>query len=173
MAYKEILAKAKNDLENTVFPEGTPEYLKSCTFNLNESDLNDLVRDIAQVEKFKKVIDFLKLNFNISLDSKLRISDGNECIQTFIIHLPENTTIDEMFEIIPEVLCSDQRCYTVGYSKKELKMYIRYLKKTIKTLTKMDTWIWTPLGSCFNTINNLKKELKYYQEQLSNLKKGL
>lgn len=61
----------------------------------------------------------------------------------------------------------------MGYSKKDLKMYIRYLKKTIKILTKMDTWIWNPLGSCFNTINNLKKELKYYQEQLSNLKKDL
>ena len=57
--------------------------------------------------KFKKVIDFLKLNFNISLDSKLRIDDGSECIQTFIVHLPENTTIDEMFEIIPEVLCNE------------------------------------------------------------------
>ena len=61
----------------------------------------------------------------------------------------------------------------MGYSKKDLKMYIRCLKKTIKMLTKMDTWIWNPLGSCFNTINNLKKELKYYQEQLINLKKGL
>ncbi len=57
--------------------------------------------------KFKKVIDFLKLNFNISLDSKLRIDDGSECIQTFLVPLPENTTIDEMFEIIPEVLCND------------------------------------------------------------------
>ena len=106
MAYKETLNKAKNDLENTVFPEGTPEYLKSCTFNLNKSDLNDLLKDLAQVEKFKKVIDFLKLNFDISLDSKLRISDGSECVQSFIVYLPENTTIDEMFEIIPEVLCN-------------------------------------------------------------------
>ena len=56
--------------------------------------------------RFKKVIDFLKLNFNISLDSKLRIDDGSECVQTFLVHLPENTTIDEMFEIIPEVLCN-------------------------------------------------------------------
>ena len=57
--------------------------------------------------RFKKVIDFLKLNFNISLDSKLRIDDGSECVQTFLVHLPENTTIDEMFEIIPEVLCNE------------------------------------------------------------------
>lgn len=55
-------------------------------------------------DKLKKFIDFLKLNFDISLDSKLRISDGSECVQTFIIDLPENTTIDEMFEIIEEVL---------------------------------------------------------------------
>lgn len=106
MAYKEILAKAKNDLDNTVFPEWAPEYLKSCTFNLNKSDLNDLLNELDQVEKYKKVIEFLKLNFNISLDSKLRISDGSECAQSFIVYLPENTTIDEMFEIIPEVLCN-------------------------------------------------------------------
>lgn len=54
--------------------------------------------------KLKKAIDFLKLSFDISLDSKLRISDGSECVQTFIIYLPKNTTIDEMFEILKEVL---------------------------------------------------------------------
>ena len=106
MAYKEILVKAKNDLENTVFPDGTSECLKSCIFNLNKFELNDLLKDLDQLDKLKKVINFLKLNFNISLDSKLRIDDGSECIQTFIVHLPENTTIDEMFEIIPEVLCN-------------------------------------------------------------------
>ena len=107
MAYKEILAKAKNDLENTVFPEGTSECLKSCIFNLNKFELNDLLEDLDQLDKLKKVIDFLKLNFNISLDSKLRIDDGSECGQSFIVYyLPENTTIDEMFEIISEVLCN-------------------------------------------------------------------
>ena len=65
-----------------------------------------LKQKMNRLEKLEKVINFLKLNFNISLDSKLRIDDGSECIQTFIVHLPENTTIDEMFEIIPEVLCN-------------------------------------------------------------------
>ena len=67
-----------------------------------------LKQRMNRLEKLEKVINFLKLNFNISLDSKLRIDDGSECIQTFIVHLPENTTIDEMFEIIPEVLCNDK-----------------------------------------------------------------
>ena len=66
-----------------------------------------LKQKMNRLEKLEKVIDFLKLNFNISLDSKLRIDDGSECVQTFLVHLPENTTIDEMFEIIPEVLCND------------------------------------------------------------------
>ena len=66
-----------------------------------------LKQKMNRLEKLEKVINFLKLNFNISLDSKLRIDDGSECIQTFIVYLPENTTIDEMFEIIPEVLCND------------------------------------------------------------------
>lgn len=66
--------------------------------------LNNKHIDRPFIEKYQKFIDFLKLNFDISLDSKLRISDGNECVQTFIIDLPKNTTIDEMFEIIEEVL---------------------------------------------------------------------
>lgn len=66
--------------------------------------LNNKHIDRPFIEKYQKFIDFLKLNFDISLDSKLRISDGSECVQTFIIDLPENTTIDEMFEIIEEVL---------------------------------------------------------------------
>ncbi len=66
----------------------------------------------------------------------------------------------------------------MGYSKKELKMYIRCLKKTIKTLTKMDKWTWNPLVSLFSctyfsTINYLKEQLKYYQGHLNDLKKGL
>jgi len=60
----------------------------------------------------------------------------------------------------------------MGYSKKELKMYIRYLKRTIKMLGKMDKWTWSPLGPSFNTIKDLNEQLKYYQGQLNNLKKG-
>ena len=62
----------------------------------------------------------------------------------------------------------------MGYSKKELKMYIRYLKRTIKMLSKMEySWKWNPLGSSFNTIKDLINQLEYYQGQLNNLKKGL
>lgn len=71
--------------------------------------LNNKHIDRPFIEKYQKFIDFLKLNFDISLDSKLRISDGSECVQTFIIDLPENTTIDEMFEIIEEVLGNEKR----------------------------------------------------------------
>ena len=87
--YCENIEVIKQDLERLEKLEKENQELKKKTADL------------------KKVIDFLKLNFNISLDSKLRIDDGSECVQTFLVHLPENTTIDEMFEIIPEVLCNE------------------------------------------------------------------
>ena len=65
-------------------------------------------KDLDRLEKLEKVIKFLKLNFDMSLDSKLRISDGSECVQTFITYLPENTTIDEMFKTLKEVLENDK-----------------------------------------------------------------
>lgn len=71
---------------------------------LRKKELQTIKQDLDQLEKLEKVIDFLKLNFNISLDSKLRISDDSECVQTFITYLPENTTIDEMFKTLKEVL---------------------------------------------------------------------
>lgn len=71
---------------------------------LSNEDWDEVYKDLDRLKKLKKVIDFLKLNFNISLDSKLRISDDSECVQTFITYLPENTTIDEMFELLKEVL---------------------------------------------------------------------
>lgn len=58
----------------------------------------------------------------------------------------------------------------MGYNKKELKMYIKYLKRTIKMLNKMDKWTWNPLGPCFNTIEDLNKQLKYYQNKLTEVK---
>lgn len=74
--------------------------------NMEEKEsLEELKKENA---KLKKVIDFLKLNFDISLDSKLRISDESECVQTFVTYLPENTTIDEMFKVLREVLEDDK-----------------------------------------------------------------
>ena len=69
--------------------------------------LDIIKQDLNRLEKLEKVVDFLKLNFDISLDSKLRISDDSECVQTFITYLPENTTIDEMFKVLKEVIEND------------------------------------------------------------------
>lgn len=75
---------------------------------LRKKELQTIKQDLERLEKLEKVIDFLKLNFNISLDSKLRISDDSECVQTFITYLPENTTIDEMFKVLKEVFENDK-----------------------------------------------------------------
>lgn len=80
----------------------------------NEENFKIIKKDLDRLEKLEKVIDFLKLNFNISLDSKLRISDDSECVQTFITYLPENTTIDEMFKALKEVLENEQTRKKVG-----------------------------------------------------------
>lgn len=73
-----------------------------CEVYRNEVDI--ISKDLDRLEKLEKVIKFLKLNFNMSLDSKLRISDDSECVQTFVTYLPENTTIEEMFKVLREVL---------------------------------------------------------------------
>lgn len=78
-------------------------------FKIIEKDLESLEELKKENAKLKKVIDFLKINFDISLDSKLRISDESECVQTFVTCLPENTAIDEMFEALKEVLENDKR----------------------------------------------------------------
>ena len=70
----------------------------------NEENFKIIKKDLDRLEKLEKVIKFLKLNFNMSLDSKLRISDDSECVQTFVTYLPENTTIEEMFKVLREVL---------------------------------------------------------------------
>ena len=72
--------------------------------NENEELTNTIAETHYKMVRYKKFIDFLKINFNIVLDSKLRISDDLECVQTFIYDLPKNTTIKDMFEIIEEIL---------------------------------------------------------------------
>lgn len=112
MTPKEALQIIKDNL--------TPRTLGILTveFNIVEQDLDrlevleneneELTNTIAETHykmvRYKKFIDFLKINFNIVLDSKLRISDDLECVQTFIYDLPKNTTIKDMFEIIEEIL---------------------------------------------------------------------
>ena len=90
---KECLNKIQHYINGT---EITGKELLKCYENI--------YKDLDRLEKLEKVIKFLKLNFNISLDSKLRISDDSECVQTFVTYLPENTTIDEMFKTLKEVI---------------------------------------------------------------------
>ena len=52
-------------------------------------------------EKYKKVITWLKNTFEIALDSKVRISDGTDCIQAFPIDLKTNEVI---YDLLKEVL---------------------------------------------------------------------
>lgn len=92
-----ISKEAKVHIIDTINGDMNKEYF------INEI-LPKIEKDLDRLEKLEKVIDFLKLNFNMSLDSKLRISDDSECVQTFITYLPENTTIDEMFKALKEVL---------------------------------------------------------------------
>lgn len=93
--------EAKVHIIDTINGDMNKEYF------INEI-LPKIEKDLDRLEELEKVIVFLKLNFDISLDSKLRISDGSECVQTFITYLPENTTIDEMFKVLKEVLENDK-----------------------------------------------------------------
>lgn len=52
-------------------------------------------------EKYKKVITWLKNTFEITLDSKVRISDGTDCIQAFPIDLKTN---EVLYDLLKEVL---------------------------------------------------------------------
>ena len=99
MTSKEALELAILDSEKDLEEDENNQWVKNVLKGLKECQ-----KDLERLEKLEKVIDFLKLNFDISLDSKLRISDGSECVQTFITYLPENTTIDEMFKALREVV---------------------------------------------------------------------
>lgn len=112
-AYKEecdIIEKKLKRLDEIENLRTTPNALETCLANYMNKCI-DLEKENQELKdknnKLKKVIDFLKLNFDISLDSKLRIDDGSECVQSFIVYLPENTTIGEMFEILKEVLADE------------------------------------------------------------------
>lgn len=69
-------------------------------------DLEEEVKNTAsfymsKCEKFEKVIEFLKEQFKITLDSKLRISDGVDCIQAFPLLMKSNEVI---YDLLKEVL---------------------------------------------------------------------
>ena len=88
----------------SIYEEDIDIIFKGDLGEVHRNEVDIISKDLDRLEELEKVIKFLKLNFNISLDSKLRISDDSECVQTFITYLPENTTIDEMFKTLKEVI---------------------------------------------------------------------
>ena len=62
--------------------------------------LNDF-ETVKELEKLKKVIAWLKNTFEITLDSKVRISDGTDCIQAFPIDLKTN---EVLYDLLKEML---------------------------------------------------------------------
>ena len=108
VALEELLyyANLNFERENECKTEFTNK-LEQMDISDNEENSKIIEKDLDRLEKLEKVIEFLKLNYiyiSISPDGKLRISDCSECMQISITYLPENTTIDEMFKILKEVL---------------------------------------------------------------------
>ncbi|MCR5350091.1 MAG: hypothetical protein K6E20_03765 [Acholeplasmatales bacterium] len=60
----------------------------------------------------------------------------------------------------------------MGYSKKELKMYIKYIKKALKMINKMYKWKWIPVTKPLIIKLDLEEKLKYYTMKLNEIKKG-
>lgn len=67
---------------------------------LNSQDL-DIWQLHCKYGEYKKVITWLKNTFEITLDSKVRISDGTDCIQAFPIDLKTNEVI---YDLLKEIL---------------------------------------------------------------------
>lgn len=62
--------------------------------------LNDFRETLEIAKKYKRVIDWLKNTFEITLDSKLRISDEIDCIQAFPIDIDKNVVV---YDLLKEV----------------------------------------------------------------------
>lgn len=84
-----IKAKQENQ-ELKIFANQDIEKLHIGNKNLTEEN-----------EKYKKVIAWLKNTFEITLDSKVRISDGIDCIQAFPIDLKTN---EVLYDLLKEFL---------------------------------------------------------------------
>lgn len=68
----------------------------------NYQDMGRLYHKTAtRCDKLEKVIAFLKDTFEITLDSKLRISDGIDCVQAFPLNL---STHEIVYDDVKEVL---------------------------------------------------------------------
>lgn len=65
--------------------------------NKEIENLKKLIHD----NPYKKAIEWLKDTFEITLDSKVRISDGTDCIQAFPINLKTN---EVLYALLKEVL---------------------------------------------------------------------
>lgn len=87
----EALEKENKELKETI------EIRKQM--NINLIDFGTKLKQ--ENEKLKKVVDWIKHTFEITLDSKVRISDGIDCIQAFPIDLKTNEVI---YELLNEVL---------------------------------------------------------------------
>lgn len=67
----------------------------------------DIVEEgLEKLSKFEKIIKFLKLNFNISVDDegRLQISDMNNRAIAFLMQTPEDVEADEIIEILKDEL---------------------------------------------------------------------
>ena len=93
--YFEQLDKENQELKELIkeyklfkeLPNQVIEKFQSSNKNLTEEN-----------EKYKKVITWLKNTFEIILDSKVRISDGTDCIQAFAIDLKTNEVIYDLLK---------------------------------------------------------------------------
>lgn len=96
---KEALDRLKEI--NEVWHENEP--MESVDINGKHlQELYDFINKLTEEnEKYKKVIAWLKNTFEIILDSKVRISDGTDCIQAFPIDLKTNEVI---YDLLKEVL---------------------------------------------------------------------
>lgn len=100
--------------ENQDLKEKAKKYDELCLHNVmgNQSFGDDLIQGILALnkrviernKKQVKVIAWLKNTFEITLDSKVRISDGTDCIQAFPIDLKTNEVI---YDLLKEVLEND------------------------------------------------------------------
>lgn len=67
--------------------------------------LNIIKQDLDRLEKLEKVIEWLKNTFEITLDSKLRISDEIDCVQAFPIDIDKGVVV---YDLLKEVIINEK-----------------------------------------------------------------
>lgn len=58
----------------------------------------------------------------------------------------------------------------MGYTIKDLKMYIKYLKKALKMINKTYKWPWNPIPQPLSIKQDLENQLRYYKDLLHKLR---